>query len=135
MQTTTLEFSHNARTVYTALKRLFDKQTKFSSVGCNDDLFFVEARHGAWLSPFSEKIKVKVVAMGSQTSRVVVESSSRSILNLLNFGANKGNVSDLSDYINNEVYRLCQPGEIPMVDQNNDHSTIRFKSPDIKFLN
>jgi hypothetical protein len=135
MQTTTLEFSHNARTVYTALKRLFGKQIKFSSVECNDDLFFVEARHGAWLSPFSEKIKVKVVATGSQTSRVVVESSSRSILNLLNFGANKGNVSDLSDYINNEVYRLCQPGEIPMVDQNNDHSTIRFKSPDIKFLN
>jgi len=45
---------------------------------------------------------------------VVVESSSRSILNLLNFGANKGNVSDLSDYINNEVYKLTQPGEIPM---------------------
>lgn len=135
MQSTTLTFSHNARTVYTALKRLFDKQTKFSSVECNDELFFVEARHGAWLSPFSEKIKVKVVAMGSQTSRVVVELSSRSILNLLNFGANKGNVSDLSDYINNEVYRLCQPGEIPIVDQNNDHSTIRFKSPDIKFLN
>lgn len=135
MQSTTLTFSHNARTVYTALKRLFGKQTKFSSVECNDELFFVEARHGAWLSPFSEKIKVKVVATGSQTSRVVVESSSRSILNLLNFGANKGNVSDLSDYINNEVYRLCQPGEIPMVDQDDDHSTIRFKSPDIKFLN
>lgn len=135
MQSTTLTFPHNARTVYTALKRLFGKQTKFSSVECNDELFFVEARHGAWLSPFSEKIKVKVVATGSQTSRVVVESSSRSILNLLNFGANKGNVSDLSDYINNEVYRLCQPGEIPMVDQDDDHSTIRFKSPDIKFLN
>lgn len=135
MQSTTLTFPHNARTVYTALKRLFGKQTKFSSVECNDELFFVEARHGVWLSPFSEKIKVKVVATGSQTSRVVVESSSRSILNLLNFGANKGNVSDLSDYINNEVYRLCQPGEIPMVDQDDDHSTIRFKSPDIKFLN
>ena len=46
--------------------------------------------------------------------KVVIESSSRSILNLLNFGANKGNVSDLSDYINNEVYKLTQPVEIPM---------------------
>ena len=76
--------------------------------------FVVEARHGMWLSPFSEKVKMKVSATSSKTCRVVVESSSRSILNLLNFGANKGNVSDLSDYISNEVYRLTQPGEIPM---------------------
>lgn len=66
--------------------------------------------------------------MSSNTCKVVIESSSRSIMNLLNFGANKGNVSDLSDYINNEVYKLTQPGEIPMRDkrfldvgaQNND---------------
>ncbi|MDY4662928.1 MAG: hypothetical protein SPC28_01825 [Alloprevotella sp.] len=43
-----------------------------------------------------------------------MSSSSRSVLNLLNFGANKGNISDLCDYISNEVYKLCQPGEIPM---------------------
>ena len=133
MQSTTLEFPHSARTVYTAIKRLFSKQTGFSSVDCNDDLFVVEARHGAWISPFSENIKMKVVATGTQSSKVVVESSSRSILNLLNFGANKDNVSNLSDYINNEVYKLCQPGEIPMASQDVDHSTIRFKSPEIKF--
>lgn len=114
MQTTTLEFPHNARTTYTAVKRLFERNTKFSSVKCNDELFIVEARHGLWISPFSENVKMKVVATSSTTCKVVIESSSRSILNLLNFGANKGNVSDLSDYINNEVYRLTQPGEIPM---------------------
>ena len=114
MQTTTLEFPHNARTTYTAIKHLFEKHTKFSSVKCNDDLFFVEARRGLWISPFSENVKMKVVATSSTTSKVVIESSSRSILNLLNFGANKGNISDLSDYISNEVYRLTQPGEIPM---------------------
>jgi hypothetical protein len=114
MQSTTLEFPHNARTTYTAVKRLFDKSTKFGSVKCNDELFIVEARRGLWLSPFSENVKMKVVATSSQTCKVVVESSSRSILNLLNFGANKGNVSDLSDYINNEVHKLTQPGEIPM---------------------
>ena len=114
MQTTTLEFPHNARTTYTAVKRLFEKHTKFSSVKCNDELFIVEARHGLWISPFSENVKMKVVATSSNTSKVVIESSSRSILNLLNFGANKGNVSELSDYINNEVYKLTQPGEIPM---------------------
>ena len=114
MQTSTLEFPHNTRITYTAIKRLFEKRTKFSSVKCNDDLFIVEARRGLWISPFSENVKMKVVATSSQTCKVVVESSSRSILNLLNFGANKGNVSDLSDYINNEVYKLTLPGEIPM---------------------
>lgn len=113
MQTSTLEFPHSTRTTYTAIKRLFElKRTKFSSIKYHDDLFIIEARHGAWVSPFSEKIKIKVAATSSTSCHVVVESSSRSILNLLNFGANKGNVSDLSDYINNEVYKLTQPGEI-----------------------
>ncbi|MCQ2114256.1 MAG: hypothetical protein MJY52_04245 [Bacteroidaceae bacterium] len=113
MQTSTLEFPHSTRTTYTAIKHLFElKRTKFSSIKYNDDLFIIEARHGAWVSPFSEKIKIKVAATSSTSCHVVVESSSRSILNLLNFGANKGNVSDLSDYINNEVYKLTQPGEI-----------------------
>lgn len=114
MQTSTLDFPHNARTTYAAIKRLFEKRTKFCSVSCNDELFIVEARRGLWISPFSENVKMKVVATSSNTCKVVVESSSRSVLNILNFGANKGNVSDLSDYINNEVYKLTQPGEIPM---------------------
>jgi hypothetical protein len=109
------------------------KHTKISSVKFNDDLFIVEARHGAWISPFTENVKMKVVATSNQTCKVVVESSSRSILNILNFGANKGNISDLSDYINNEVYKLCEPGEIPMTKQDSDHSTIRIVPPEIKF--
>ena len=133
MQTTTLEFPHNARRTYFAVRHLFEmKRTEFSGVSFNDELFIVEARHGAWLSPFSEKVKMKVVATSSQTCKVVIESSSRSFLNLLNFGANKGNVSDLSDYINNEVYKFCQPEEIPMVNQY-DHSTIRIVKPEIRF--
>lgn len=112
MQTTTLEFPHNARTTYTAIKRLFDMRTKFSSVKFNDDSFIVEARHGIWISPFTENAKMKVVSTSSETCKVVVEPSSRSVSNLLNFGANKANIFNLSDYINNEVYRLTQPGEI-----------------------
>lgn len=124
MEKTTLNFPHNARTTYMAIKRLFEcKRTQFSGIDCNDELFFVEARHGLWLSPFSENIKVKVAATSSSTCRVVVESSSRSILNLLNFGANSGNVSNLADYINNEVCKMCQPGEIKM----RGDSGIRFR--------
>ena len=115
MQTTTLVFPHNARTTYTAIRHLFQtKRTQFSGVKFDDDLFVVEARHGAWLSPFSEKVRMKVVATDSNSCKVVVESSSRSILNLLNFGANKGNLNELSDYINNEVYRLCSDEEIKL---------------------
>lgn len=133
MQTSTLEFPHNARAVYTAVKHMFEiKRTQFSSVKCNDDLRFVEARRGFWISPFSENVKMKVVAIGSNSCKVVVESSSRSVLNLLNFGANKGNVSDLGDYINNEVYKLYQPGDIPMTQQETAHSTIRIVPPEIK---
>ena len=88
MQKTTLDFPHNSRITYTAVKNLFNKQTGFSSVKCNDELLVIEARHGAWLSPFSENVKIKVAATSGETCRMVVESSSRSILNLLNFGAN-----------------------------------------------
>lgn len=133
MQSLGFDLPYNARTAFTAVKHLFEaRRTRFSSVKCNDDLFIVEARRGAWLSPFTENVKMKVVATGSRSCRVTVESSSRSILNLLNFGANKGNVSDLRDYISNEVYRLCQPGEIPMAQQD-DHSTIRIVPPEIRF--
>lgn len=132
MQSTTLSFPHSARTTYTAVKNLFQKQDKFSSVEYDDILFVVEARHGAWISPFSENIKVKVVATGCDACKVVVESSSRSVLNLLNFGANSENVSDLGDYISNEVYRLRNVDDLVRKDDN-DHSTIRFKTPDIRF--
>lgn len=133
MQTTTLEFPYTSRATYTAIKHLFKmKDTKFSSISFNDDLFIVEARHGVWLSPISENVKIKVVATSSKTCKVAVESSSRSVLNLLNFGANKGNISDLSDYICNEVYKLSQPEEIPMVNQGTDHSTIRLAKPKIE---
>lgn len=132
MAKTTLEFPHNARTTYTAVKNLFRKETKFTSVKCNDDLFIVEARHGGWLNPFSENVKMKVVATSSNTCKVVVESSSRSILNLLNFGANKGNISDLSDYINNEVYKLQDVVTYTGDGEVLDHSMIRIVKPEIK---
>ena len=73
MHKATLEFPHNARTTYTAVKNLFRKSTQFSGVRCNDELFIVEARHGMWISPFSEKVKMKVSATSSTTCRVVVE--------------------------------------------------------------
>ena len=131
MQTTTLDFPYNSRTTFTAIKNLFRKQTGFSSVDINEDLFVIEARHGFFISPFSERIKIKVAATSSHTCKVVVESTSRSVLNLLIFGANKQNISNLSDYINNEVYKQMQPGEIPMHPQQG-HSETRIIPNNIK---
>ena len=37
MQTTTLEFPHNARKTYTEVKQ-FEKETGFRSVKCHDEL-------------------------------------------------------------------------------------------------
>lgn len=134
MQTSSLEFPHNARTTYTAIKHLFEtKQTSFSNVRCNDDLFTIEACHGMWISPFTEKIKIKVVATDIHTCRVVVESSSRSILNMLNYKANMRNVSELSDCIKNEAYKIHQTEDIIKPHKDNPHSAIKFIPSNIKF--
>lgn len=115
MEKSTLDFKQPARLVYVAIRRLFQsKKTRFTNVECNDDLFVIDARRGMWLSPFSESVKIKVRATSSSSCQVFIESSSRSPLNILNIGANSGNVSDLTDYICNEVHKLCQPGEIKM---------------------
>lgn len=133
MKSTSLDLLYNARATFTAVKNLFRKNTGFSSVKCNDELFFIETRHGVWFSPFNEKVKIKVVATSSQSCKVVIESSSRSVVNLLNFGANKRNISTLSDYINNEVYKLMLPDEVKMLtDQCENHQQIRIVQPDIK---
>jgi hypothetical protein len=62
----------------------------------------------------SESVKVKVVATGTEQSQVTIESSSRSVINLLNLGANKKNVINLSDFIQNEVWKLVSDSEIKL---------------------
>ena len=106
MQTSTLEFPRNARRVYTAVKHVFQTRTRFSNIECDDTHFVVEARRGWFISPMSESIKIRVVATGTESSKVIIESSSRSVLNLLNWGANERNVTNLSDFVQNEVWKL-----------------------------
>lgn len=130
METATLSFSScSSRDAYYAISDFFKmKRTQFSSVECNKTMYTIEARHGAWLSPFSEKVKIKVSATGRDSCQVVIESSSRSILNILNLGANSGNVSDLSDCINNVVHN-----RVRIVSDADDDSTIHLRKPDIRF--
>ena len=128
MQSERIEFELNARRVYTAVKRVFYGGTRFSSVECDDEHFIVEGRRGLLLSPLSERVKMRVVATSTKSCQVIIESSSRSPLNLFNIGANSRNVTQLGEYIRNEVYRLCSDEEIRL-----KSSEIRIRDNDIKF--
>jgi hypothetical protein len=118
----------NARRVYAAVKRVFYGRTRFSSVECDDEHFIIEGRRGWLLSPLSERVKMRVVATSTKSCQVIIESSSRSPLNLFNIGANSRNVTQLGEYIRNEVYRLCSDEEIRL-----KSPEIRIRDNDIKF--
>ena len=129
MQQETVEFERqNARRVYTAVKRVFFGRTRFSAVECDDEHFTVEGRRGWFISPLSEWVKMRVVATGTQSCKVIIESSSRSPLNLFNLGANSRNVTQLGEYIRNEVYRICSDDEIRL-----KPLEILIRDNDIKF--
>ncbi len=120
MQRETVDFGLNSRRVYTPVKRVFYGRTRFSSVECDDEHFIVEGRRGWLISPFTERVKMRVVATGTNSCQVIIESSSRSPLNLFNLGANCRNVTQLGEFIRNEVYRVS-----------NTDKDIRLKSPEI----
>ena len=129
MQRETVDFDLNARRVYTAVKRVFNGRTRFSSVECDDEHFIVEGRRGWLISPLSEHVKMRVVATGSYSCQVIIESSSRSPLNLFNLGANSRNVTQLGEFIRNEVYRVSNTDEDIQLKPND----IRLRDNDIKF--
>ena len=111
-----------------AVKRVFYGRTRFSSVECDDEHFIVEGRRGWLISPLSEQVKMRVVATGSNSCQVVIESSSRSPLNLFNLGANSRNVTQLGEFIRNEVYRISNSNEDIHLKPND----IRLRNNDIK---
>ena len=112
MKSVTLDFYQNARRTYTAVKRAFEKCGEFHHVRCDDRTFVITARHGASLLALGEKIEVHVVATGSQSCQVRIISGNQIALNLFNIGSNKRNVTNLSDWISNQVYRLCNDEEL-----------------------
>lgn len=129
MQRETIDFELNARRVYTAVKHVFQSRTCFSAVECDDEHFTVEGRRGWCISPLSERVKMRVVATGTNSCQVVIESSSRSPLNLFNIGANSRNVTQLGDFIRNEVHRISNTDE----DIHLKPNEIRLRDNDIIF--
>ncbi len=129
MQREKVEFGQNARRVYTAVKQVFYGRTRFSAVECDDEHFTIEGRRGWLISPLSERVKMRVVATGTDSCQVIIESSSRSPLNLFNLGANSRNVTQLGEFIRNEVYRVSNTDE----DIRLKPSEILIRDNDIKF--
>lgn len=108
----TLDFPQNARRTYTGVKRAFEKCGEFHRVRCDERTFIITARHGASLLALGEKIEVHVVATSTQSCQVRIISGNQIPLNILNIGSNKRNVTNLSDWISNQVYRLCNDEEL-----------------------
>ena len=129
MQREKVEFGQNARRVYTAVKQVFYGRTRFSAVECDDEHFTIEGRRGWLISPLSERVKMRVVATGTDSCQVIIERSSRSVLNLVNLGANSRNVKQLGEFIRNEVYRVSNTDE----DIRLKPSEILIRDNDIKF--
>lgn len=128
MQREVVNFSLNALRVYIAVKRVFYGKTRFSAVECDDEHFTIEERRGWLMSPLSERVKIRVVGTGIQSCQVIIESCSRSPLNLINLGANFRNVTQLGEYIRNEVFRICNDDEIHL-----KSPEIKMRQNDIKF--
>ena len=128
MQTQSVSFELNARRVYAAVKRVFYGRTRFSALECDDEHFTVEGRRGWLISPMSERVMMRVVATGTNSCQVIIESSSRSVLNLFNLGANSRNVTQVGEFIRNEVYRTSNTDE----DIHLKPSGIALRNNDIK---
>ena len=128
MQTQSVSFELNARRVYTAVKRVFHGRARFSTVECDDEHFTIEGRRGWLISPLSEHVKMRVVATDTNSCQVIIESSSRSVLNLFNLGANSRNVTQVSEFIRNEVYSISNTDE----DIRLKPSSIALRNNDIK---
>ena len=82
MRTATLQFTQSARRVYTSVKRAVEKCGQFRHVVPNDDIFVITARHGMSLLALGEKITIRVVATGTQSSKVVIESRNQIFINI-----------------------------------------------------
>lgn len=110
--TSTLTFSQPARRVYTCMKHVLQTTDEFRRVECDERHFVLTASHGWSLIPTGQNIRIRVVAKGTQTTDVIIESKNKIFINLLGIPQSKRNVQNLSDYIQNRVYRLCSDEEL-----------------------
>lgn len=110
--TSTLTFSQPARRVYTCVKHVLQTADDFKRVNCDEEHFVLTASHGWSLIPTGQNIRIRVVAKGTQSTDVIIESKNKIFINIFGVPQSKRNVQELSDYIQNRVYRLCSDEEL-----------------------
>ena len=110
--TNTLTFNQPARRVFTAVKHVLQTTDEFKHVEYDEDIFVLTASHGWSLIPTGQNIKIRVVAKGTQTTDVIIESKNKIFINIFGLPQSKRNVQTLSDFIQNRVYKLCSDEEI-----------------------
>lgn len=126
MKTSMLEFPFPSRRVFTACKDALQSCGQFRSIKCDDKIFRIIASKG--LPIFGEDVSINVIATTSTTCEVAMKSSDKLFFNPFKVGNNVRIVKDLDQYIRNEVFRLCNTGELRI--SSNDISIL---SPSISF--
>ena len=112
--TNSLTFNQPARRVFTAVKHVLQTTDEFNRVEYDEDNFVLTASHGWSLIPTGQNIKIRVVAKGTQTTDVIIESKNKIFINIFGLPQSKRNVQTLSDFIQNRVYKLCSDEEIKL---------------------
>ena len=110
----TITFEQPARRVFTAVKHVLQTTDEFKRVEYDERNFVLTASHGWSLIPTGQDIRIRVVAKGTQTTDVIIESKNKIFINIFGLPQSKRNVQTLSDYIQNRVYKLCSDEEIKL---------------------
>lgn len=125
--TTTIYFHYNARRVYTAARWAMQNAGVFRSIEADERNFRIRASHG--LPVVGENIELRIVATGTDEACVKIESTDKLFYNIFKWGNNKRNVNDVSEYIQNEIYRYLQVDDSACYGR---RSEIRIVPPEIK---
>ena len=125
--TSTIYFPYNARRVFTAAKWAVQRAGLFNRINADERLFRITASHG--FPVVGEDIELRIVATGTDEACVKIESTDKLFYNIFKWGNNKRNVNDVSEYIQNEIYRYLNIDDTACRNRNNE---IRIVPPEIK---
>lgn len=113
MKTSIIEFPFPTRRVFTACKNAIKACGIFRSIKIEESVSRITASKGFPI--FGEDIIVNVKATASDKCQVILKSSDKLLFNIFKFGNNIRNVSDLSQFISNEVYKCCSQDSIRFI--------------------
>ena len=127
MSSGTIYFRHNARRVFTAAKWALQRVGVFSRIDADERRFCIKASRG--LPVVGENVELRVVATGVDEACVKIVSTDKLFYNIFKWGNNKRNVNDITEYLQNEIYRYLRVDDSACHDR---RSVIRIVPPEIK---